>query len=171
MGEALGHADDLRRRRIGVGATRKSPPPGDLAANRKAWHDYAVLDRVECGIQLTGTEVKVVRHGEASLAGAYGAVLGGELFVCGMHIPVYAFGNRFNHDPMRNRKLLVHAKEVETLRLKTEAKGLTLIPLRLYLKRGRIKLELGVCRGKALHDKREALKTKAQQRDMARGDW
>ena len=88
-----------------------------------------------------------------------------------MHIPVYEFGNRFNHDPKSNRKLLVHAKEVETLRLKTEAKGLTLIPLKLYLKRGRIKLELGVCRGKALHDKRDALKKKAQRRDMERGDW
>ena len=145
-------------------AERKHTPPGDLAVNRKAWHDYTVLDRVECGIQLTGTEVKVVRHGEASLAGAYGAVLGGELFV-------YEFGNRFNHDPRRNRKLLVHAKEVEAFRLKTEAKGLTLIPLKLYLKRGHIKLELGVCRGKALHDKRDALKKKAQRRDMERGDW
>ena len=139
--------------------------------NRRAWHDYTVLDRVECGIQLTGTEVKVVRHGDASLAGAYGAVLGGELFVCAMNIPVYEFGNRFNHDPKRNRKLLAHAKEIESLRLKTEAKGLTLIPLRLYLRRGRIKLELGVCRGKALHDKRETLKAKAQRRDIERGDY
>ena len=152
-------------------AEKKHTPPGDLAINRKAWHDYTVLDRVECGIQLTGTEVKVVRHGEASLSGAYGAVLGGELYVVQMNIPVYAFGNRFNHRPQQNRKLLVHRKEVESLRLKTEAKGLTLIPLRLYLKNGRVKLEMGVCRGKALHDKREALKTKAQQRDMARGDW
>ncbi len=151
-------------------ADRKHTPPGDLAVNRKAWHDYTVLDRVESGIQLTGTEVKVVRHGEASLAGAYGAVLRGELFVCGMNIPVYEFGNRFNHDPRRNRKLLVHAKEVEEFRLKTEAKGLTLVPLRLYLKRGRIKLEIGLCRGKALHDKRDALRKKAQRRDMERGD-
>lgn len=150
---------------------KKHTPPGDLAVNRRAWHDYTVLDRVECGIQLTGTEVKVVRHGDASLAGAYGAVLGGELFVCAMNIPVYEFGNRFNHDPKRNRKLLAHAKEIESLRLKTEAKGLTLIPLRLYLRRGRIKLELGVCRGKALHDKRETLKAKAQRRDIERGDY
>lgn len=146
-------------------------PPGDLAVNRKAWHDYTVLDRIECGIQLTGTEVKVVRHGEASLSGAYGAVLGGELFVCAMHIPVYEFGNRFNHDPRRNRKLLVHRKEVGTLRMKTEAKGLTLIPLKLYVKRGRIKLDLGICRGKALHDKRDALKKKAQRRDMEHGEY
>ena len=78
-------------------------------------------------------------------------------------------GNRFNHDPRRNRKLLAHAKEIEAFRLKTEAKGLTLVPLRLYLKRGRIKLEIGLCRGKALHDKRDALKKKAQRRDMERG--
>ena len=119
---------------------------------------------------LSGTEVKVVRNGEASLSGSYGAVLGGELYVVQMNIPVYAFGNRFNHRPQQNRKLLVHRKEVEALRLKTEAKGLTLVPLRLYLKNGRIKLELGVCRGKALHDKRDALKKKALKRDMERGD-
>ena len=142
---------------------------GDLVCNRRAWHDYAVLDKIECGIALPGTEVKVVRRGEASLAGSFGAVLGGELWVVKMNIPVYAFGNRFNHDPMRNRKLLVHRKEVETLRLKTEAKGLTLVPLRMYLKGGRVKLELGVCRGKALHDKREALKEKAMRRDRERG--
>ena len=113
----------------------------------------------------------MVRHGEATLTGAYGAVLGNELYVCGLNIPVYEFGNRFNHDPRRNRKLLVHRKEIEQLRMKTEAKGLTIIPLKLYLRHGHIKLELGVCRGKALHDKRDALKSKAQRRDMERGDW
>ena len=117
---------------------------------------------------LSGTEVKAVRAGGASLAGSYGAVLGGELHVVQMHIPVYEFGNRFNHAPLRNRKLLVHRKEIAELKMKTEAKGLTLIPLRLYLKRGRIKLELGVCRGKAQHDKREALKKKSIDRDLDR---
>ncbi len=146
----------------------KKPVSGDLAVNRRAWHDYSVLEKLECGIVLTGTEVKVLRSGAASLAGAYGAVLGGELYVVQMHIPVYEFGNRFNHNPLRNRKLLVHRKEVGELKLKTEAKGLTLIPLRLYLKKGRVKLEMGVCRGKALHDKREALKTKAIARDLDR---
>ena len=140
-----------------------------LAENRRARHDYTVLETIECGIQLVGTEVKVVRHGEATLAGAYGAVLGGELWIVGMNIPAYAFGNRFNHEPKSQRKLLVHAKEVGELKLKTEAKGLTLIPLKLYLKHGRIKLELGVCRGKALHDKRDALKQKALKRDLERG--
>ncbi|MBR1588340.1 MAG: SsrA-binding protein SmpB [Kiritimatiellae bacterium] len=146
----------------------KKAASGDLAVNRRAWHDYSVLDKIECGIALTGTEVKVLRAGAGSLAGAYGAVLGGELYVVQMHIPVYEFGNRFNHDPKRNRKLLVHRKEVAELKMKTEAKGLTLMPLRIYLKKGRIKLELGVCRGKALHDKREALKRKAVDRDLDR---
>ncbi len=150
---------------------KKNSAPGDFAVNRRAYHDYAVLEKIECGIELRGTEVKVVRHGEASLAGAYGAVLGGQLYVVAMSIPVYAFGNRFNHSPQSNRRLLVHRKQIEELRLKTEAKGLTLIPLRLYLKRGRIKLELGVCRGKALHDKRDSLKQKALKRDLERGDF
>jgi SsrA-binding protein len=140
----------------------------DLAVNRRAWHDYTILEKIECGIVLAGTEVKVVRRGEASLAGSYAAVLGGQLYVVQMHIPVYEFGNRFNHNPKQNRKLLVHAKEISNLKMKTEAKGLTLIPLRLYLKKGFVKLELGVCRGKALHDKRDALKKKAMKRDMER---
>lgn len=142
--------------------------PREMAVNRRAYHDYAVLEKIECGIELTGTEVKVLRHGEGTLAGAYGAVLGGQLYVVAMHIPVYAFGNRFNHDPKRNRRLLVHRKEIAELKMKTEAKGLTLIPLKLYLKRGRIKMELGVCRGKALHDKRDTLKAKALKRDLER---
>ena len=149
---------------------KKSTAPGDFAVNRKAWHDYTVLEKIECGMELTGTEVKVIRHGEASLTGAYGVVLGGQLYVEGMHVPVYTFGNRFNHVPLSRRRLLVHRKEIEELRLKSEAKGLTLIPLRLYLKHGFIKMELGVCRGKALHDKRDALKKKALKRDMERGD-
>ena len=139
-----------------------------FAENRRARHDYSVLETVECGIALTGTEVKSVRHGEVSLAGEYGAVLGGELWLVGADIAAYKFGNRFNHEPKSMRKLLVHAKEVRELRLKTEAKGLTLVPLSVYLKRGRIKVSLGVCRGKALHDKREALKKKALRRDLER---
>lgn len=140
-----------------------------FAENRKARHDYTVLDTIECGIQLRGTEVKSVRNGEVSLSGAYGAVLKGELWLVGADIAAYRFGNRFNHEPKSMRKLLVHANEVEELRLKTEAKGLTLIPLKVYLKGGRIKVALGVCRGKALHDKRESLKDKAMRRDMERG--
>lgn len=140
-----------------------------LVENRKARHDYTVLETIECGIQLTGTEVKSVRRGGVSLAGSYGAVLGNEPWLVGADISAYEFGNRFNHDPKRNRKLLVHAKEVRELRMKTEAKGLTLVPLKLFLKHGRVKVELGICRGKALHDKRESLKKKAMRRDLERG--
>ena len=139
-----------------------------LAENRRARHDYAVLETIECGIVLSGTEVKSVRRGGVSLAGSYAAVLGGELWLVGADISAYAFGNRFNHEPKRNRKLLVHAKEVAELKMKSEAKGLTLVPLKLFVKRGRVKLELGVCRGKALHDKRASLRDKAVRRDMER---
>lgn len=139
-----------------------------FAENRKARHDYTVLDTVECGIVLTGTEVKSIRHGEISLSGSYGAVLKGELWLVGADIAAYRFGNRFNHEPKSMRKLLVHAKEVHELRMTTEAKGLTLIPLKVYLKHGRIKIALGICRGKALHDKRDTLKKKALRRDLER---
>ena len=141
-----------------------------FAENRKARHDYTVLETVECGIVLTGTEVKSVRHGEVSLSGSYGAVLRGELWLVGADIAAYRFGNRFNHEPKSMRKLLVHAKELRDLQLKTEAKGLTLIPLKVFLKNGRIKVDLGVCRGKQLHDKRDALKKKAMRRDLERGE-
>ncbi len=139
-----------------------------FAENRKARHDYTVLETIECGIVLTGTEVKSVRHGEVSLAGAYAAVLQGELWLLGCDIAAYRFGNRFNHEPKSQRKLLVHAKEVADLRLRTEAKGLTLVPLKMYLKGGRIKVAIGVCRGRQLHDKRDALKQKALKRDLER---
>ncbi len=141
-----------------------------FAENRKARHDYTVLETLECGIVLTGTEVKSIRQGSISLAGAYAAVLKDELWLVGADIATYQFGNRFNHEPKSMRKLLVHAKEVEDFRLKTEAKGLTLIPLKVYLSRGRIKVSVGVCRGKQMHDKRETLKKKALKRDLERGD-
>ena len=140
-----------------------------FAENRKARHDYTVLDTIECGVVLSGTEVKSVRLGSVSLSGAYGEVLGGELWLVGADIATYGFGNRFNHSPKARRKLLAHAREIESLRLKTEAKGMTLVPLKVYLKNGRIKISLGVCRGKAVHDKRDALKAKAMKRDLERG--
>ncbi|MBQ3288458.1 MAG: SsrA-binding protein SmpB [Kiritimatiellae bacterium] len=139
-----------------------------FAENRRVRHDYAVLETIECGIALSGTEVKSVRRGGVSLAGSYAAVLGGELWLVGADIAAYEFGNRFNHAPKRNRKLLVHAKEIGELKMKSEAKGLTLVPLKMFLRRGKVKLDLGVCRGKALHDKRDALKQKAVRRDLER---
>ena len=152
----------------GSGATDRKFNPV-FAENRKARHDYTVLETIECGIVLSGTEVKSVRHGEVSLAGAYGAVLKGELWLLGADIAAYRFGNRFNHEPKSQRKLLVHAKEIRELQLKTEAKGLTLVPLKVYLKHGKIKVDIGVCRGKQLHDKRDALKKKDLRRDLERG--
>ena len=140
-----------------------------FAENRKARHDYTVLETIECGIVLTGTEVKSVRQGQVSLSGSYGAVLKGELWLLGADIAAYKFGNRFNHEPKSQRKLLVHAKEIRELQLKTEAKGLTLVPLKIFLKHGKIKVDLGVCRGKQLHDKRDALKKKDLRRDLERG--
>ena len=137
-----------------------------FAENRKARHDYTVLETIECGIVLSGTEVKSIRHGAVSLAGSYGVVLKGELWLLGADIAAYKFGNRFNHEPKSQRKLLVHAKEIRELQLKTEAKGLTLVPLKIFLKNGKIKVDLGVCRGKQLHDKREALKKKDLRRDL-----
>ena len=139
-----------------------------FAENRRARHDYAVLETIECGIVLSGTEVKSVRRGGVSLAGSYAAVLKNELWLVGADISAYEFGNRFNHNPKRDRKLLVHEKEIHELRMKSEAKGLTLVPLKLFLKHGRVKVELGVCRGKALHDKREALKKKDLRREQER---
>ena len=140
-----------------------------FAENRKARHDYTVLETIECGIVLSGTEVKSVRQGQVSLSGSYGAVLKGELWLLGADIAAYKFGNRFNHEPKSQRKLLVHAKEIRELQLKTEAKGLTLVPLKIFLKHGKIKVDLGVCRGKQLHDKRDALKKKDLRRDLERG--
>ena len=132
---------------------------GNLTVNRRATHDYFVLDRLEAGIELVGTEVKVVRNGEAGLTGSYAQVKDGQLFLNQVTIPPYAFGNRFNHDSLRTRRLLVHKREIRRLQAQTDQKGLSLIPLRLYLSpRGRVKIELGVCRGKVQADKRETIK-------------
>ena len=139
-----------------------------FAENRKARHDYAVLETIECGIVLTGTEVKSIRQGAISLTGSFAVVYGNELWLQGADIAAYKFGNRFNHEPKSRRKLLVHAKEVRELKQKTEAKGLTLVPLKVFLKHGKVKVDLGVCRGKQLHDKRDALKKKDLRRELER---
>ena len=139
-----------------------------LSQNKKAFHDYHVLEKFEAGIALQGTEVKSCRAHNASLAEAHARVRNDEMWLCGSHIAPYAQGNRANHEPRRDRKLLLHKREVRRLKQEIEAKGMTLVPLRLYLKRGKIKLELGLCRGKATHDKREALKRKMHQREAER---
>lgn len=132
---------------------------GNLTVNRRATHDYFVLEKVEAGIELVGTEVKVVRNGEASLIGAYASVKDGQLFLNQVTIPPYAFGNRFNHESLRTRRLLMHKREILKLKALSEQKGFSLIPLRLYLTpRGMVKVEIGVCRGKAQEDKRESIR-------------
>lgn len=132
---------------------------GNLTINRRALHDYFVLEKVEAGIELVGTEVKVVRNGEAGLTGSYAQVKDGQLFLNQVTIPPYAFGNRFNHDSLRTRRLLMHRREILKLQAASEQKGLSLIPLRLYLTpKGLVKVEIGVCRGKAQVDKRETIK-------------
>jgi SsrA-binding protein len=132
---------------------------GNLTVNRRATHDYFVLEKVEAGIELVGTEVKVVRNGEAGLSGAYASVKDGQLYLNQVTIPPYAFGNRFNHDSLRTRRLLMHKREIRKLQALSEQKGLSLIPLRMYLTpKGLVKVEIGVCRGKAQEDKRESIK-------------
>ncbi len=147
---------------------RRTDDAALLAANRKARHDYEVLSELEAGIELRGTEVKAVRGGEASLLGSYARVERGELWLYQLNIPAYEFGNRFNHEPKRARRLLVHRSEIRRLRAAVEQEGQTLVPLRLYLSRGNVKVALGICRGKNHGDRRETLKTRAAQRDAQR---
>jgi len=139
-----------------------------LAANRRAFRDYSVLERFEAGIELRGTEVKSIRSGQASLAGAYARVENGEIFLHGFHVPSYEHGGSFNHDPDRPRRLLLHGREIHKLRGQTEQKGLALVPLNVYLERNLVKIELGLCRGKRRGDKRETLKRKTADREAAR---
>ena len=127
-----------------------------LSANRKATHDYFLLERFEAGLVLSGTEVKAAREGKVQLRDSYVSIDGGEAWLRNAHISHYSHGNRENHDPVQARKLLLHREEIQKLIGKTREKGLSLIPLRFYLKRGKIKCELALAKGKKLHDKRQA---------------
>jgi SsrA-binding protein len=139
-----------------------------IASNRRALHDYEVLDRYEAGIELRGTEVKSLRQGHVSMVGSYAAVENGQAVLYGITIQPYEFGNRFNHAPDRPRRLLLHKREILKLQAGVEKKGYSLIPLKLYFKNQRVKVELGLCRGKKLYDKRETLKRKTADREAAR---
>ena len=132
----------------------------DASVNRAASHNYFLLEKYEAGMMLTGTEVKAIRAGRANLKDAYGLVKDGELWLLNAHIGAYEHGNIFNHAPLRTRKLLVHREELDKLTAKTQQKGLTLIPLRIYFKGGKAKVELAVARGKQLWDKRETERRK-----------
>jgi len=136
-----------------------------VASNKKAYHDYFILDKLEAGISLLGTEVKAIREGRINLKDSYAMIKSGEPFLLNCHISPYSHGNRENHDPTRTRKLLLHAQEIRRLIGKTQEKGLTLVPLRVYLRRGRIKVELGLARGKKLYDKRETERRKEADRE------
>ncbi len=136
-----------------------------IATNKKAYHDYFILEKYEAGIVLVGTEVKAIREGRLNLKDSYAIVQGGETFLFNCHISPYSHGNRENHDPTRTRKLLLHHLEIRKLIGKTQEKGLTLVPLRVYLKRGRVKIELGIARGKKLIDKRETERRKEADRE------
>ena len=139
-----------------------------VAQNRKASHDYAILDTVEAGLVLAGTEVKSLRTGKASLQESWATIENGEAWVMQLHIPPYEQGNRWNLDPVRKRKLLLHRSEIQKLRKALEQKGHTLVPLKLYFTKGRAKLLLGVGRGKKSHDKREAIAERDAKREMDR---
>ena len=139
-----------------------------ITLNRKARHDYFVDETYECGIALVGTEVKSLRCGTVNLKDSFCAVEGGEMYVIGMHISPYEKGNIFNRDPLRKRKLLMHKKEIMRLFGLVKRDGYALIPLSLYFKDSRVKLELGLCRGKKLHDKRDAMAEKDAEREMDR---
>lgn len=139
-----------------------------VAENRKARHDYFIDETYEAGIVLVGTEVKSLRAGKVNLRDSYADVAGDEVFVRNMHISPYDQGNRFNHDPERPRKLLLHRQEIRRLLGQTIQKGYTLIPLRVYFKRGRAKIEVALARGKKLYDKREVLAERDAQREIDR---
>ncbi len=138
----------------------------DIAQNRRARHEYHIEETVEGGLVLTGTEVKALRAGRASLQESYARVEDGEVWIHGMHIPPYEPGSIFNHDPMRNRKVLLHQREISRLLGKAQQKGYTLIPLRLYWSHGVAKVELAVARGKKAYDKREAIARRDAQRQI-----
>ena len=152
--------------------SRELTPPAErkqsVARNPKATHDYHILETWETGIVLTGTEVKSLRNGKASIREAYARVRNGEVFLDGMNITPYEQGNRYNHDPVRTRKLLLHRDQIAELVGRVQSKGFTLVPLRLYIRDGHAKLEIGIARGKKTHDKRRAIAERDMRRELAR---
>ena len=139
-----------------------------IARNKKAYHDYFVLETYEAGIALYGTEIKSIRNGRVNLKDSFCSVDHGEMFAIGMHISPYEQGNIFNRDPMRKKKLLLHKKEIMKLFGQSQQQGLSIVPLQLYIKNGRAKLEIGLCKGKKLHDKREVAAKRDAERTIER---
>jgi len=139
-----------------------------IASNRRALHDYSVIESLEAGIQLKGTEVKSIRSGGVSLADSFGRLEGTELFLYNMHVSPYEFGNIYNPDPLRPRKLLLHGRQIRKLALEVSTKHLALIPLKLYFKNGIVKVELALAKGKKQYDKREAIRQRESDRELRR---
>ncbi|MBI2854634.1 MAG: SsrA-binding protein SmpB [Chloroflexi bacterium] len=139
-----------------------------ITANRKAYHDYSILESVEAGVVLTGTEIKSLREGRVNIREAYVKPAGGELWLVNAHIAQYASGTRYNHDPYRDRKLLLHRDQIARLIGAVSQKGLTLVPLKIYIKRGLAKVEVGLAKGKRLYEKREAIARRETERELHR---
>jgi len=139
-----------------------------LARNKKAFFNYTITESLECGIELKGTEVKSIKIGKLAFSDSYARIIDFELILIGLHISPYTHGNIHNHDPDRNRKLLAHKQEIKRIKRKVDEKGLTLVPLKFYLKNGKVKVELGLCKGKKTHDKRESIKSKDLKREADR---
>lgn len=139
-----------------------------IAQNRRARHDYHIEDTIEAGLVLTGTEIKSIRAGRVNLKDSFARIQNGEVFLYNMHISPYEQGNRYNHDPLRTRKLLLHRREINKLIGLTKEKGYTLVPLKIYIKNGLAKLDLAIAKGKKLYDKREAMKKRDAEREAQR---
>jgi SsrA-binding protein len=155
--------------RTGKTVAKKETAEKPICQNKRARINYFIDETYEAGIALVGTEVKALRDGRANLKDSYALIKEGELFLCGVHISPYSHGNRENHNPLRIRKLLMHRQEIKRLYGKSQERGLTLIPLRMYFRNGKVKVEIGVGRGKKLYDKREDIKLKEDRRAMERG--
>lgn len=155
-------------KKVTHGGAETHTPIKLITVNRQAFHDYTVERTVEAGIALVGTEIKSIRDGKVQLRGSYAMPRNGELWLENAHIAIYEQGNRYNHEPLRNRKLLLHKKEIQMLLNRVQTKGLTLVPLRLYLKGGKAKIELGLCRGKKEYDKRDAIAERESKREIER---
>ena len=151
-----------------MGKNKKTDNSGVLAANKKAFHDFTVLERYEAGISLTGTEVKSCRARNITMLDSYVRIQNGQALLLNVHISTYEQGNQFNHDPKRKRTLLMHKREILKLFQQTREKGLTVVPLKFYLSKGLIKVELGLCKGKTMGDKRETLRERQDDKDARR---
>ncbi|GET04982.1 SsrA-binding protein SmpB [Ligilactobacillus agilis] len=149
-------------------AKKSSPKDKPLAQNKKASHDYHILDTIEAGIVLTGTEIKSIRAARINLKDGFAQIKNGEAWLMNVHISLYDQGNQFNHDPLRNRKLLLHKKQINQLAGEISKKGVTLVPLKVYIKNGFAKVLLGLAQGKHDYDKRESIKKRDQEREIRR---